>query len=53
MLRRHFPIHRLPATIVVAAGLLFALSACGRRQPATESAIATQTLLLTNPAEPQ
>jgi oligopeptide transport system substrate-binding protein len=53
MLRRHFLVHRLPATIVVAAGLLFALSACGRRQPATESAIATQTLLLTNPAEPQ
>lgn len=53
MLRRQSLVHRLPATIVVAAGLLFALSACGRRQPATESAIATQTLLLTNPAEPQ
>jgi oligopeptide transport system substrate-binding protein len=53
MLRRLCLVHRLPATVVVLAGLIFALSACGRRQPATESAIATQILLLTNPAEPQ
>jgi len=53
MLRRLCLVHRLPATVVVLAGLIFALSACGRRQPATESAITTQTLLLTNPAEPQ
>jgi len=48
------PGSRISASVpLLLASALCLLPACARKQTATESAAATQTLLLTNPAEPQ